>query len=123
MRTIILFGGIVAALVGAFWIVVTVLSLQHGGVHLFDFWAVTTVQSANFAVTSASAALVAFLVSVILGYADKQLEQTKKTNELLTQLVAQSGNTEAATNEDAIPTAEPVVEDDISSADGFTADD
>ena len=123
MRTIILFGGIVAALVGAFWIVATALSLQHGGFYLFEFWAVTTVQSANFAVTSASAALVAFLVSVILGYADKQLEETKKSNELLTQLVAQSGNTEAATTADGIPTADPDFEADTGSADGFSADD
>ena len=49
--------------------------------------------------------------------------QPLKTNELLTQLVAQAGNTEPATTADAIPTAEPVVEADISSADGFTADD
>ena len=38
-------------------------------------------------------------------------------------LVAQSGNTEVATSADAVPTADPVVETDISSADGFTADD
>ena len=66
---------------------------------------------------------VALWAAALLGTAEDQLDQTKKTNELLTQLVAQSGNTEAATPEDAIPTAEPVVEDDISSADGFTADD
>ena len=66
---------------------------------------------------------VALWAAALLGTAEDQLEQTKKTNELLTQLVAQSGSTEAATTADAIPTAEPVVEADTDSADGFSADD
>lgn len=62
---------------------------------------------------------VALWAAALLGTAEDQLEQSIKTNELLTQLVAQSGNTEAATTADATPTAEPDVEADTGSADGF----
>ena len=65
----------------------------------------------------------AFSLAIVLFWAERVLSGLDKTNELLTQLVAQSGNTEAATSADAVPTAEPVAEDDISSADGFSADD
>ena len=65
----------------------------------------------------------AFSLAIVLFWAERVLSGLDKTNELLTQLVAQSGNTEAATTEDAIPTAEPVVEADTGSADGFSADD
>ena len=61
--------------------------------------------------------------ALLFFWAEHVLAGLDKTNELLAQLVAQSGNTEAATSADAVPTAEPVAEDDISSADGFTADD
>ena len=125
MRWVADFIGILAALAGTFWFCCMVLSLQDGRIYLSgnDMRALTTAQTLSFAAISASIAIVAFYASVVLDYANKQLEQTKKTNELLTQLVAQSGNTEAATNADAIPTAEPVVEADISCADGFSADD
>lgn len=125
MRWVADFIGIVAALVGTFWFCCMVLSLQDGRIYLSenDIRALTTAQTLSFAAISASIAIVAFYASVVLDYANKQLEQTKKTNELLTQLVAQSGNNEAATSADAVPTAEPVVETDISSADGFSADD
>ena len=65
----------------------------------------------------------AFGLAIVLFWAERVLSGLDKTNELLTQLVAQSGTTEVATSADAIPIAEPVVEADISSADGFTADD
>ena len=66
---------------------------------------------------------VALWAAALLGTAEDLLEQTKKTNELLTQLVAQSGTIEAATTADAIPIAEPDVDADMGSADGFSADD